>query len=460
MKDLKIKFRWETEFKETEIGEIPKDWEVEKLGDMATIKTGKTDVKDAVEDGEYPLFDRSDQIKRSNKYLFDTEAVIVPGEGKDFTPRYYKGKFDLHQRTYAIFDFKELNGKYLFFAMHILRHTLRDFAVGSTVESLRLPILKNLDIPYPPLPEQSRIATVLSWFDDLIEVKKRQNEILEKTAMAIFKSWFIDFEQSRIATVLSWFDDLIEVKKRQNEILEKTAMAIFKSWFIDFESFRDGEFVYSEELGKEIPKGWEVKKLGEVVRIFKGISYKSDEKYQKYIEGAYVFITLDNFMRGGGFKTEYSWIKSERIKPSHLVKESDLIIALTDMTQDAQVVGAPAIITLPKGFEVGVISLDCMKIDPITEHLKYYLYIYLKNTQEENSTFANGVNVLHLIINNFLSGKIIPIPPSHILQSFHSLVEPLFQKIILNQKQIMTLRKIRDTLLPLFVFGKLRVEEL
>ena len=413
-----LRFRWETEFKETEIGEIPREWEVRKLGDMAIIKTGKTDVKDAVEDGEYPLFDRSDQIKRSNKYLFDTEAVIVPGEGKDFTPRYYKGKFDLHQRTYAIFDFKELNGKYLFFAMHILRHTLRDFAVGSTVESLRLPILKNLDIPYPPLPEQSRIATVLSWFDDLIENKERQNEILEKTAMAIFKSWFIDFEP-----------------------------------------FRDGEFVYSEELGKEIPKGWEVKRLGEVVKTFKGISYKSSEKYQEYIEEGYIFITLDNFVRGGGFKNEYSWIKSERIKPSHLVKEGDLIIALTDMTQNAQVVGSPAIVILPNGFDVGVISLDCMKLEPVVENLKYYLYMFLKNTQEDNSTFANGVNVLHLMVNNFLNGKILFLPSSHILQSFHSFVEPLFQKIILNQKQIMTLRKIRDTLLPLLVFGKLRVEE-
>jgi type I restriction enzyme S subunit len=414
-----LKFRWETEFKETEIGEIPKDWEVKRLGDLATIKTGKTDVKDAVEDGEYPLFDRSEQIKRSNKYLFDTEAVIVPGEGKDFTPRYYKGKFNLHQRTYAIFDFRELNGKYLFFAMHILRHFLRNFAVGSTVESLRLSIFKNLNLPFPPI-----------------------------------------FEQSRITTVLSWFDDLIEVKKRQNEILEKTAMAIFKSWFIDFEPFKDGEFVYNEKLGKEIPKCWEVKRLGEVVKTFKGISYKSNEKYQEYIEGGYVFITLDNFMRGGGFKTEYSWIKSERIKSSHLVKEGDLIIALTDMTQNAQVVGASAIITLPNGFDVGVISLDCMKIDPIAKYSKYYLYIYLKDTQEENSTFANGVNVLHLMANNFLSGKLILIPPPPILQSFHSLVEPLFQKIILNQKQIMTLRQIRDTLLPLLVFGKLRVEEI
>jgi type I restriction enzyme S subunit len=297
---------------------------------------------------------------------------------------------------------------------------------GSAQGGINKSIQDNILVFYPPLSEQSRIATVLSWFDDLIEVKKRQNEILEKTAMAIFKSWFVDFEPFRVCPE----------QERGNY-----------------------EFVYNEELGKEIPKGWEVKKLGEVVRTFKGISYKSDEKYQEYIEGAYVFITLDNFMRGGGFKTEYSWIKSKRIKPSHLVKESDLIIALTDMTQDAQVVGAPAIITLPEGFKVGVISLDCVKIDPITEHLKYYLYIYLKNTQEDNSTFANGVNVLHLIINNFLSGKLILIPPSHILQSFHSLVEPLFQKIILNQKQIMTLRKIRDTLLPLLVFGKLRIEE-
>jgi type I restriction enzyme S subunit len=61
-------------------------------------------------------------------------------------------------------------------------------------------------------------------------------------------------------------------------------------------------------------------------------------------------------------------------------------------------------------------------------------------------------------LKNFKENYFIPIPPPPILQKFHSLVEPLFQKIILNQKQIMVLRKIRDTLLPLLVFGKLRVE--
>uniref|UniRef100_A0A7C5X338 Restriction endonuclease subunit S n=1 Tax=Thermocrinis ruber TaxID=75906 RepID=A0A7C5X338_9AQUI len=426
MKELKIKFRWETEFKETEIGEIPREWKMKSLGEiLAKIIKGKNPKKCL---GDLPYLtakylrgeeEAEEFYNETAGVLVDENETVIIWDGSN-SGEVFKSKKGILASTMCklLFDEKVANKIYAFYVLKTNEEDIKSAKSGTDDRHVDKEYFLNLLIPLPPLPEQSRIATVLSWFDDLIEVKKRQNEILEKTAMAIFKSWFIDFEP-----------------------------------------FRDGEFVYSEELEKEIPKGWEVKKLGEVVRIFKGISYKSDEKYQEYIEGSYVFITLDNFMRGGGFKTEYSWIKSERIKPSHLVKESDLIIALTDMTQDAQVVGAPAIITLPKDFEVGVISLDCMKVDPITEHLKYYLYIYLKNTQEENSTFANGVNVLHLIINNFLSGKLILIPPSHILQSFHSLVEPLFQKIILNQKQIMTLRRIRDTLLPLLIFGKLRVEE-
>ncbi|WP_457613936.1 restriction endonuclease subunit S [Methanocaldococcus sp.] len=412
-----VKFRWETEFKETEIGKIPKDWNVKRLGELADIKTGKTDVKDAVEDGKYPLFDRSEKVKRSNKYLFDTEAVIVPGEGRDFLPRYYKGKFDLHQRTYAIFNFRNLHGKYLYYAMHILRFYLREMAVGSTVLSLRLPIFQELTIPYPP-PE----------------------------------------EQQKIATVLSYFDDLIENKKKQNEILEKIALELFKNWFIDFEPFKDEEFIYNEELDKEIPKDWEVKRLGEIAKLIKGVSYKSSEISKEPEEN--IFITLNNFLRGGGFKTEYIYYKGTKAKETQKIKEGDLIIALTDMTAEAKVVGAPAIVILPNNYEFGIISLDCAKIDVKDEFLKYYLYLYLKYSQKENSTFANGVNVLHLKVELFKSSKFILIPPQPILQNFHSLVQPLFKKIINNQKQIMVLKKIKDALLPKLVFGELRVEEL
>ena len=442
-----MKFRWETEFKETEIGEIPKDWEIKKLGELLrSLESGNRPKGGVLAhnpngilsiggeninwDGSLELTEclRFDEnfYKKLKKGRIEQDDILLVKDGATIGKLAYirevpEGKAMVNEHVFLLKsnDLK-VNSRFLFYFLfsEIGQQQIENSISGSAQGGINKSIKDNILVFYPHLAEQSRIATVLSYFDDLIEVKKRQNEILEKTAMAIFKSWFVDFEP-----------------------------------------FMDGEFVYNEKLGKEIPKCWEVKRLGEVVKTFKGISYKSNEKYQEYIEGGYVFITLDNFMRGGGFKTEYSWIKSERIKSSHLVKEGDLIIALTDMTQNAQVVGAPAIITLPNGFDVGVISLDCMRIDPIAKYSKCYLYIYLKDTQEENSTFANGVNVLHLMANNFLSGKLILIPPPYILQSFHSLVEPLFQKIILNQKQIMTLRKIRDTLLPLLVFGKLRVEE-
>ena len=248
---MPVRFRWEKNFKDTEIGRIPKDWEIRKLGNYCQIKTGKTDVKDAVENGLYPLFDRSEKIKRSNKYLFDTEAVIIPGEGKDFKPRYYKGKFDLHQRSYAIFDFKNLNAKFIYYTFFKLKDYLKNLAVGSTVLSLRKPNLEYLPVPYPPL-----------------------------------------LEQSLIAEVLSWFDELIEVKKKQNEILEKTAMAIFKSWFIDFEPFKDEEFVYSEELGRDIPKGWEVKRLGEIFNLVKG---KKGEIFDMPVDIAKPYLLIESF---------------------------------------------------------------------------------------------------------------------------------------------------------------------
>ncbi|WP_333783957.1 restriction endonuclease subunit S, partial [Thermocrinis sp.] len=421
-----FKFRWETEFKETEIGEIPKDWEVSSLKNiLKSLESGNRPKGGVLAHnpfgilsigGENINWDGSLELENCLRFEESFYTSLKKGKIEDgdillvkdgtigkiaFISKIPEGKAMVNEHVFLLkTDPTKFNSRFLFYFLFskIGQQQIESSISGSAQGGINKSIQDNILVFYPPLPEQSRIATVLSWFDDLIENKKKQNEILEKTAMAIFKSWFIDFEP-----------------------------------------FKDGEFVYNEELGREIPKGWEVKRLGEVVKTFKGISYKGSEKYQDYIEGAYIFITLDNFLRGGGFKNEYTWIKSEKIKTLHLVKEGDIIIALTDMTQDGQVVGAPAIVILPNNFNVGVISLDCMKLEPTLQELKYYLYLFLKDTQEENATFANGANVLHLMVNNFLGGKLFPIPPFPILQSFHSLVEPLFQKIILNQKQIITL---------------------
>jgi len=75
------------------------------------------------------------------------------------------------------------------------------------------------------------------------------------------------------------------------------------------------------------------------------------------------------------------------------------------------------------------------------------------------ASVVTGTNISNLKKSD-LESFVFLFPAYVVLEKFHSLVEPLFQKIILNQKQIMTLKKVRDTLLPLLVFGKLRVEEI
>jgi hypothetical protein len=111
--------------------------------------------------------------------------------------------------------------------------------------------------------------------------------------------------------------------------------------------------------------------------------------------------------------------------------------------------------------EKGFGSTEFFVLHPKKSYLREFVYLLAKSNdfREVAINSMSGTSGRQRADINALKNYLIPIPPSHILQSFHSLVEPLFQKIILNQKQMMTLRKIRDTLLPLLVFGKLRVEE-
>ena len=143
-------------------------WEKKKLGSICNITTGSSNREDSSLDGQYTFFDRSQDIRTSNIFLFDTEAVIVAGEGQEFIPKYFVGKFDLHQRTYAITGFDNSHGKYIYYSIYQNRNYLYSQAVGSTVKSLRLPMFTQMNIILPTLLEQTKIASFLTAIDDKI----------------------------------------------------------------------------------------------------------------------------------------------------------------------------------------------------------------------------------------------------------------------------------------------------
>ena len=152
-------------------------WEQRKLGDFTNIKTGSSDVQDSVENGIFPFFVRSENVERSNKYVFDCEAIMVPGEGRlGEIFHYYNGKFDCHQRVYKISNFDGVAGKYVFHAMRasFKEHALRN-TVKATVDSIRLPTLTEFELSVPAEhEEQLIIATFFDQLDNLITLHQRE----------------------------------------------------------------------------------------------------------------------------------------------------------------------------------------------------------------------------------------------------------------------------------------------
>lgn len=163
-------------------------WHEVKLGDISKISTGESNREDSSLNGKYTFFDRSQDVRTSNRYLFDGEAIIVAGEGQDFIPKYFVGKFDLHQRSYCIMNFKNIFGKFLFFLLNLNKNYFLQQAVGSTVKSLRLPMFLKMKLYVPSdLAEQKAIAEILSKADEEIELLNKKLEVFKQEKKALMQ---------------------------------------------------------------------------------------------------------------------------------------------------------------------------------------------------------------------------------------------------------------------------------
>ena len=158
--------------KRTELGTIPKDWDISTIGEIASIKTGTKNTQDKQTDGKYPFFVRSQEVERINSYSYDGEAVLTAGDGvgtgKVF--HYIKGRFDVHQRVYRITDFCDrVDGRYFFYQFSTRFYDrIMSMTAKSSVDSVRLDMIFDMLIPMPPLTEQRAIAEALSDVDELL----------------------------------------------------------------------------------------------------------------------------------------------------------------------------------------------------------------------------------------------------------------------------------------------------
>ena len=263
-------------------------------------------------------------------------------------------------------------------------------------------------------------------------------------------------ERDTISNILWGIDAKIETNNKLNDKLEEMAQAIFKSWFVDFEPFKDKPF-HETELGM-IPEGWEVKRLCDIVDNIGGYSYKGNELK----ESTTAMCTIKNFERNGGFKIDgyKEIIPSDKLKASQELSLFDVVVAHTDLTQNAEVIGNPAIILSKSNYDRIIFSMDLTKV--ISKNMnvsKSLLYCILRNNRFKNHAlgYVNGTTVLHM------SKKAVPdymlaFPKdSAILTSLSKCFDSIFGRMHEIYEENARLSSLRDTLLPRLMSGELIV---
>jgi len=168
-------------------------WEQRKVNELCKIGTGKSNTQDQVPNGLYPFYIRSDVPVRSNKYLYDCEAVITIGDGnigKVF--HYVNGKFDLHQRCYKMTEFQDIWGKYFyyFFSTKFYNRAVK-MTAKATVDSVRLEMISEMDVSKPiQINEQRMISDLFTTIDNLFTLHQRKLDALKKTKSSLLEKMF------------------------------------------------------------------------------------------------------------------------------------------------------------------------------------------------------------------------------------------------------------------------------
>ena len=327
---------------------------------------------------------------------------------------------------------------------------------SGTFPQITFDAISYFPVKLPPFPEQKAIARVIGALDDKIELNRQMNETLESMAQALFKSWFVDFDPviDNALAAGNPIPDALKPKAAQRAEQLKAAAQRGEAPSAHRELF-PAEFTYTEELGW-IPKGWKVTQIGEIAKVTKGKSYKSSE----LSESKTALVTLKSFKRGGGYRLDGLKEYTGAYKQEQEVRVGDLVIAYTDVTQAADVIGKPAMVIDDARYDHLVISLDVAVVRPKIDAHKYFLYnlAHTSNFQNHTRSYSTGTTVLHLS-KNAVPDYTFCLPEEGTLSSYIGIVEPLFSSINKNIGQMRNLEKLRDTLLPKLLSGELRVAE-
>lgn len=420
-------------FKDTEIGRIPFEWDVRMIQDVAEVVSGATPKTKVAEywDGNIAWITPKDLSNHTERYIYRGDRMITDEGLKNSSAKLLpKGSVLFSSRApigYTAIAAQELctnqgfksmicnqqilDNNFMFYMMNYKKNEIENIAGGSTFKEVSGKTVKEFKIPIPPLDEQKAIAKVLSDLDEKIETNNKINKKLEEMAQAIFKQWFVDFEFP-------------------NE---------------DGEPYKSsgGEMVESE-LGM-IPKGWKVVKLGQLCDI----STKSEKPFNNHNK-IYEHFSLPACDNGKIPVIEYGKNIS-----SNKYKIDNSCILISKLNPSTKRIWEPLCKT-----DNAICSTEFIVYKPKNTTEKSFLYEVINSDKFTEFLLANVTGSTgsrqRVKPQNTLDYKVI-LPDLDRIRSINNILKNIHEKVKLDIYENVLLKSCRDILLPKLMSGEIRV---
>lgn len=367
-----------------------------KLKDLIDIFNGRSYAH--LHSGDIPLYGSGGIMYYVNNFLYEGEAILLPRKGTLSNIMYTKGKIWTVDTMYYATANAGVDPYYLYSYLSLL--DLQHLDSGSALPSMTKTAYENIEVNLPDYSSQQKISKVLADLDAKIELNNKINKVLEAMAKTLYDYWFVQFDFP-------------------NENGKP------------YKSF-GGKMVWSEQLRREIPEGWEVKKIGEVATVKAG----GDKplKYSLEKTNTYMIPIYSNGISNYGL---YGFTENATVIDQCITISARGTIGYSILRNIPFVPIIRLIVVIPN----------------ISGTAKYFDE-YIKNI-----VFEKSGSVQQQLTVPQVSQLEILCPKIDILKQFEQLTTSSIAKIEILKRENQELVSLRDWLLPMLMNGQVRVVE-
>lgn len=298
---------------------------------------------------------------------------------------------------------------YYYFNSKAGTHLMETIVERTAASGIRASDLSKLVVPRPELEAQSRIADFLELIDRKIELIQDMNRTLQSLAGTVFKRWFVD----------------LEFPNAEGKPYKASG----------------GRTIFNQELQMEMPQGWSVSEVGELVSIGGGTTPRTTEP--SYWDGDVNWATPKDM---SSLESPILAATARRITPEGLAAIGSRTYPRGTLLMSSRApIGYLAIAQVDTAVNQGIIAMVCQKAVS-----SFYMINWCKYNMEQIENRANGTTFREISKSSFRSLPFL-VPPKALLSTYDSFAEPLYSKIAANEKESRTLAQLRDSLLPQFM---------